>query len=212
MKVNTKKVYILILVATLSLINSLNPIYQREQLSSSVIKYTAEAFPDGNGSVLALKNHKIDCGLDAVLQGFHLIRPDQKNLSYELWCKTTTLINKAHVQQIATAFLSTEVLTGNLSTNFLDRHLVKCPTGFALQAFKLEIYQASFEKIRYIGTCVETKASTCEQARTEATVGGSSSIFLESQTILLKENQVLTEFKLNTRYTSFSDKMMYYSY
>jgi len=161
-----------------------------------------------------LTEHLVKCEDYEALTGFRLNQVSDTSLNYVYKCvKSDFILNELTIYQ--TEFNSISDYR-NHSANFLDRHNVTCPSGTALKGFQL--IRNDEDQIAYLYSCVSFKSKYCGQGVTEESIGsaedGSASIiYLDRQQIDLDENQVLTDFKLNARYTGVTSVPHYtYSY
>ena len=153
----------------------------------------------GNGSVYFLDRHSLDCGAGKVLQGFHLYRPAWNLIAYEFACKNHLgVLGDTYNDQ--TRWNDTD---GNerTSTNYLDRHDVRCRGGYALQQFKLI---RNGRQIAYQYRCVQINSQNCVSARTNESWGNRNhsyeNIYLDRQNVNAGDGRALTQFKLNSNY------------
>ena len=100
---------------------------------------------DGNGNVIFLDRHGVDCWGRAV-QKFHLQRPNSSEITYRYRCGNQSLVNISDHYTTADS-------DGNGDALFLDRHDVSCPTGKMLTYFRLQ--RPSSSTIRYHYKCGE---------------------------------------------------------
>jgi len=153
----------------------------------------------GRGSVYYLDRHSVDCGPGKVLQGFHLYRPAWNSIAYEFACKShPAVLSNTYNDQ--TRWNDTDN-NERTSTNYLDRHDVRCRGGYALQQFKLI---RNGRNIAYQFRCVQINAQGCNSGQTAQSWGNRSrnfeNIFLDRQRVYVGENRALTQFKLNSSY------------
>jgi len=213
MKLVIKQVFITLVIFNL-LISSLSISLNREKYSTNNQNtYTSTQFQTrtggndwGNGSVFYLDRHSVDCGAGKVLQGFHLYRPASNLIAYEFACKSHPAI-QGNTYNDQTPWNATD---GDKSTNFLDRHDVRCKAGYALQQFKLI---RNGRNIAYQYRCVQFNSNNCTSTVTNQSWGNNKgnyqNIYLDRQNIFVGDDRALTQFKLNS---SYRDRGVYFTY
>jgi len=153
----------------------------------------------GNGSIFNLDRHEVNCAQGNLLQGFHLIRPSPKTISYEYSCtKNIGSTNHSDSYNTSTPWSDTGK-NERSSANFLDRHFVLCKPGYALQQFKL---MRKGKKVSYNYRCARANLSDCKSHTTKKSFGNKvyQSFYLDRQSILVRAGRVLTNFKLISSY------------
>jgi hypothetical protein len=159
---------------------------------SSVTSYGSA----GSGNVIYLDKHDVRCGSGRVLTSFKLNRTGN-NIRYQRSC----LKHPGVKSQTMNKETSWNLHNGSGgSTNYLDRHHVDCPTGFAIQRFQLK---TSGSKIRYEYTCVAASLKNCNKVQTGKTDAGSSyeNYYLDRQNVSVpRNNQAMTGFRLLAHY------------
>jgi len=153
----------------------------------------------GEGSVFYLDRHNVKCGTNQALTGFQLNRPNRGNeIQYLFDCMQSNAIG-TNVKTKATAFAKTQ--DKGKSLNFLDRHDIVCPNGYAVQQFKLSRENSSSINIQYQYTCVEVQTTSCTSKETSRTpFDDMTSFYLDRQSIFVPVGSVLTQFKLVSFY------------
>jgi hypothetical protein len=160
----------------------------------------------GNSEIFYLDRHNVNCGSNEAVQGFKLIRPTSKLLSYKYVCKSKSPSISEKTYEDKTGANET---AGNKkrSANYLDRHNVMCKNGYALQRFKLE---REGNKIFYSFKCVQVSCDANLSLETTKTDnGGFNTIYLDRQDIRLKTNEVMVGFHLISKSGKFSYKVTY---
>lgn len=160
----------------------------------------------GSNNIHFLDRHNVNCNPNEALQGFRLWRPASNKLSYRFAC----LENKKYIP--ATNFYEDQTKPDiiskkkNNSANYLDRHLIQCKEGYALQQFQLA--RSGPTDIYYKFRCVKVICGNIESMETEKkSAGGFETVYLDRQDIRVKENEVITGFKLISENSNFSYKV-----
>lgn len=96
----------------------------------------------GNGNVIYLDRHKVNCGKRA-LQSFRLIRPTKDTIAYAYQCSSENL-------QSVTSHETRANEDGKGNIVYLDRHKVNCGNRY-LTGFKL--FRPTNDTIAYKYTC-----------------------------------------------------------
>lgn len=163
----------------------------------------------GNSATIFLDRHEVNCDIGAVTS-FRLTRPKPDQISYNYKCiypqnckaDCETAIKKLDTQKCIVKSTPVNDIGNEYgkSTNYLDRHYVKCDTGFVLTKFK---FGRMPPKIKYDYTCCPAKVEACSSFNTGITdFGDYGSIYLDRQDLKApdEKNQAITGFKLNTDY------------
>lgn len=192
---------ILVLILAISLISEVATKIEsvKRQPKTPALSKETNADNWGNGSVYFLDRHNVQCNSGSALKGFHLYRPQSNQISIQYDCLSTNAVsNQIPASMQATAMNDSP---GDKTTNYLDRHAAICPTGQALQQFKLQ-RNSSGNKFQYRYTCVSIKSQSCATVTTPTTDAGNfSNIYLDRQYAVNSDPKaVLTGFKLNTVY------------
>ena len=152
----------------------------------------------GQNSIYYLDRHDVKCSPNEALQGFRLFRPQNNKLAYKFACiKNSNLV-------IANSFYDSKTpenaIAGNdkRSANYLDRHSIHCNQGYALQRFKLDrINNSNRSNIYYSYRCVKVECGPIQSMSTQKTSdGGHETIYLDRQDVRVKNDEVITGFKL----------------
>lgn len=156
---------------------------------------------DGEGLLYYLDRHNVDCSASSVIQGWQYLRNKSKNQFYiKFWCFKSEAVSTS-TQVVSTSYTP----SGKGGANFLDRHDLKCPSGHALQQWRLVRNKADKENFHLEATCVKIKSTgECGSDFTTEQPGGfqdpKQTFYFDRHSIKLSPNKALTGFKLNTRY------------
>jgi hypothetical protein len=164
---------------------------------------------DGNGAVLNLANHTMDCGSGKFINEFKLERKDS-NLRYRYKCvypnqtsTNPTCVIKKTLEQITNTFDPTH------SADFLDQHTVKCDSGFGLNKVVLKRSTSTTSNIYYEYTCCTIPQDSCTDMETQNGDRGDKSTYnLDQLDVDAGKNRILSGFKLN----NIGDEQWNYSY
>jgi len=174
--------------------------------SSSTKSYNhfTPIYDSGDGSIFFLDKHDVDCKSSA-LQGFHLDRPNNNDkINFQYKCKNVFAVSKKDTYKDTTKW-TTIANNEKDSANLLENLAVKCKETYALQRFKLIRNPKDNKQIAYEFRCAKFKGDPafCSNGQTLPTMAGieKKTLFLELQTVMTENSQVLTEFKLNTKNT-----------
>lgn len=161
----------------------------------------------GRGNIYYLDRHRLECPNGSIMQGFHLWRPRNNQISYEYYCKKSlSIVN----DDVYSTFSPINIVGGNgsKSTNYLDRHNVRCKDGYALKSFWFARFGG--KDIYYQYTCVRLNCGNYQEKITKETSGGDkTTIYLDRQTVRTGVDEALAGFKLVSRY---SGRKTYYKY
>lgn len=221
--------FLLLSIALLSNTNALNLKARKEALSESETQngsyYKQTNWNDyGEGNIWYLDRHDINCD-KGVVQGFHL--QTQPNLiRYNYKCRDIPNVDNSirvtkETQKGPILYTGlAKVARPYWSTQFLDRHYVKCDEGFALEKFKL---MRNGEEIYYQFNCAKVnKYGNCRTINSVESLGGpkggistgynyiTTTNYLDRQQVFCSDNQFFTGFRLSTRYTDDSAFYTYY--
>jgi hypothetical protein len=159
---------------------------------------------DGGGNLHYLDRHAVYCNAGEIMQGFHLYRPTSNTIAYQYRCITHPSVG-TQTQDLQTPVNT--VNTGNMldSTNYLDRHNVACPAGFALQGFRM--LRSGTYDIYIAYRCVSANLSNCstfelaEQWGNEIAGSPMLNIYLDRQWAqLFQADGAIQRFQLYCRY------------
>ncbi|GBF89550.1 hypothetical protein Rsub_02268 [Raphidocelis subcapitata] len=101
----------------------------------------------GWGSVVFLDRHDLNCGPNAVMNEWRLVRPAGDKLAFDYRCVDVPRV--WNCGWVTTPWGA----DGGGHTNFLDRHLVQCPTtSKSINRWRM---QASNNQIRFIALCCQ---------------------------------------------------------
>ena len=130
---------------------------------------------DGGGTLIFLDRLNVDCGNEAALSQFRLVRDGDTQNHYQYTCLTshadnTDIFGECSVHQTA----PNEGGDGAAKVEFLDRHNVKCHRQQVLTRFQLHTSDGGLPngKIFYEYTCCDIAA--LEEAATEADTNSTS--------------------------------------
>jgi hypothetical protein len=170
-----------------------------------------------NGEVIWLDKQSVYCNPGEALQGFRLNRENLVDINYMYQCIKSSVINLNDIQELATPLKDLNGGKYNDATNYLDRHDVRCPTGYAIQGFNFVRGEEGTTTGKYKYKCVKFNIASCETGQTEETPGTNefSNIheifYLSLQTVRAATGEtVLTRFQLMTRYDPMG--LTYYHY
>ncbi len=183
--------------------------YLRRFWSWPTQKHNTPPNDEGRGATIYLDRHNVDCKTGA-LSGFHLQRVGGGKFKYDFTCiypkdckepcqKKIEQIDKKKCKKISTPLNDLGNQFGK-STNYLDRHQLKCPVGFVMTQFHL---QRKPPKIKYDYTCCPAKVKDCSAFNSKnSDFGDYANIYLDRQNIQTPstDTQAITGFKLNTNY------------
>lgn len=165
------------------------------------VKFNSKTNPNdwGNNSIFYLDRHNVDCGPRQIMQGFHLFRPKENQIAYEYACLNSSSVLTPYYSDQTPWNETSNNERG--STNYLDRHNVKCKNGYGLQQFKLI---RNGRKIAYAYRCAQIKYKNCKTEKTQETWGNNifETIYLDRQRLDVGKGQALTQYKLLTRYAN----------
>ena len=141
----------------------------------------------GNGNMIFLDRHTLDCDDDGLNQ-FRLGRPTGNQIQYKYKCldgiNSTANINKDTGSND----------WGGGNTIFLDRHDVNCDKN---PIAKFRLARPADDKIRYDYTCNSKKVSgACRNADTGWNEENSMNIYLDRHDVTCNAGEVITQFKL----------------
>lgn len=164
----------------------------------------------GGGSIFYMDRHNVKCDPGSVLQGFHYIRGGSNQFMYEYNCLTHSSVDKQTNNQ-KTNFDET-ASDERSSTNYLDRHDVKCPTGQGLNSFHMIRQPDASNRIAYEYTCSPIKTEKCATGELpwqdgDGSGGERPTYYLDRQVLSLSNLDVLTAFKLVSKYNG--DRISY---
>ncbi len=167
----------------------------------------------GGGRTIYLDRHRSDCGIGAVAQ-FHYVRKKFQRrwtrFRYDTVCiMPIHCINKCpasirKLDRTMCKFLHTRPnklgVWGGLSTNYLDRHYVKCPTRMVLTNFK---FMTHGRRVYYHYRCCPARMISCHSYNTPLKAYGNfSTIYLDRQVVKVPnvKTMAMTGFRLLTNY------------
>ena len=165
----------------------------------------------GSQQTIYLDRHAPDCGIGAISQ-FHLRRGTPTTIRYDTQCimpqgcdqKCPAAIKQIDSKECPTHSTPKNIL-GNwtgLSTNYLDRHHVKCPAGKVLTYFRLRS-NWSIRKIWYTYKCCPAETGKCGTYKTPLQIyGNMGNIYLDRQRVKTPNirTQAMTGFRLLSIY------------
>ena len=215
-------------VATIAIILTLFSCLICRKYKMSTARYLtrfSQSFPNiskstekswASGKTTYLERHHINCGIGA-LTGFHYQRVGKIRIKYDYQCIYPKSCNKKCQDKIKekdkTRCKTHQTPLNNIkSTNYLDRHRLKCPVSYVLQSFRFARkprasfhlrQHASTPKGYFHYTCCPAKLTNCKSFNTKATsYGDFSTHYLDKQNVSVPDpkTQAITGFKLNTSY------------
>lgn len=155
-----------------------------------------------SGSILQLGEvGGLYCKTNQVFQGFQLVEENQK-IGYNFWCSSTTALvtNKPNpVSFHRSDWRTFDKEKSNTQAYKLKNLDVACPDNMGISQVKLNIIN---NEMMYQYTCVEVKTKNCkhkiETVKTDALDKNdrASTFLLAKQKIRLKDNEILTGFRL----------------
>ena len=154
---------------------------------------------NGNGNVMYLDRHFSYCPAGQAMSNVRL-QSSGSNINFIFGClQGLSMINKISVFYTDWNATDKEI---NESSNYLDRHLLKCPLDSALNGFNLE---TSNRNIRFKYTCLPVKYERPGNYYTEWTNMDNRQIqYLNMQNISVPDKtskmQVLQGFRMHTKY------------
>jgi len=169
----------------------------------------------GGGRTIYLDRHRSDCGIGAIAQFKYERRKDSgrklTRFRYSTMCiMPTNCVNKcpASIKRLDNTLCKWRKTRpnilgnwGGLSTNYLDRHYVKCPANHVLTNFKLVTQN---RKVYYHFRCCPAKVLSCGSYNTPLKPYGNLSTASLGQQIVKVKNvrtQAMTGFRLLTNYS-----------
>lgn len=202
MKLSILFVFLCITALMLSTKVSKNRQYQASNLHTQYNDW-------GNGSVYYLDRHYVHCPDNQALSYIKFNRPTPNKINYVFTCiRSDSITLPVNVQ-----YTEWNQTNGDYSTNFLDRHNVQCPKNFALAGFQLERNEKNSSRIRYKFECIPIQSSCCKSKQTSFNdINNNESSYLDRHAMDVRDslnNQVITGFKLNTKY---APNQIWYTY
>ncbi len=198
--------FLLFIICSFSLNISLNYALEMRLGKPTNKWFNTPAADWGNSKTWFLERHFVKCPPGSAISIFKLTRPSSKTFSYKYQCVISSAVNiekneKDYVHD-ATPFNSSK---GDYFTNYLDRHKVDCPKGYALTSFKLERGGEDNKQVRYKYTCAKVQTLCCHSKNNSKTDAGrkKETRYLENQTVGIENinsNLVLTGFQLHSTY------------
>jgi len=158
----------------------------------------------GSGATIFLERHNIDCQQGA-LTGFVLKKDSAQKMHFDYTCslpekcteKCLKAIDEADKRLCKTLSTKEDVLGNELgnSADYLEKHEIKCPEGFALKAFKLDRVPP---KVKYTYTCCPGTLKNAASIMTTPTAYGdfSTGNFENQHVKLQRPDEVITGFHL----------------
>jgi hypothetical protein len=183
----------------------------KNQFESKQVWLTTVLNDKAKGNVFYLDRHDVKCiGPNNALAQFQLATPNTDQMNYKFQCIHHEAIGAPGIER-STNFNAT---SGNMSANYLDRHLVQCPVGQALTRFQLKRDTNDNKKIHYVFNCTPIQVYCCKTDRTKATSAGDhqTTDYLDRQLVGISSkhsNKVLTGFQLHSTY---KPNKYYYTY
>ncbi|NOU49465.1 hypothetical protein HG263_02745 [Pseudoalteromonas sp. JBTF-M23] len=154
--------------------------------SASTYPMTTQANDDGQGNMVFLDRHHLNCGSDA-LNSMHLYRPTPTQIAYEYGC--TNMANSSSNTMYTQANDD-----GGGNVVFLDRHTVNCE-GKGIQYLHLE--RPTSNTIRYHYTCGNKVLFDVKDYFTNADEdGGGNAVYLDRQNVSCPNESVLSYLRL----------------
>jgi len=162
----------------------------------------------GNGATIFMDRHNINCEFGVLVQ-YKFKKLGAQKFLYEYQCAIPEKCDnkcKSSIEELDKKLCKTLSTPDNAignelgkSTNYLDRHDVKCPPNFAMKGFRFE---RKSPKIRYSYTCCPAKLDNCKSLKTKETpFGDFSTETLAQQNIAVPDkNAVITGFKMEVNY------------
>ena len=164
---------------------------------ATVEEYSTVVDSDGDGKVIFLDRHKVECSNGALNQ-FKLRRLKDSNgettkIKYHYTCNDGVV--GAGEEKTTPADIVDHDVTGG--TIYLDRHNVDCGS-LPIRTFKL--HRPSEDELSYKYTCGDKSVdtSTCRDVTTNEEPMNSS-IFLDRQNVKCEDGEYITQFKLNNK-------------
>lgn len=159
----------------------------------------------GSNNIYYLDRHDVKCNPNEALQGFRLYRPASNKLSYKYVCKQSTEFVKEKSFYEDKTKANSVANDKHKSANYLDRHDIQCKKGYALQRFKLD---REGNNIFYSYRCVQVSCGKSESFTTnETNDGGFQTVYLDRQDTRVKNDEVITGFRLISKNSQFSYKV-----
>ena len=165
----------------------------------------------GNQATIYLDRHAVNCGIGAVSQ-FHLRRGTWNTIRYDIQCLMPINCDRRcpqAVKRLDRRYCSYHNTPQNVlgswvgrSTNYLDRHHVKCPRGKVLTYFVLKS-NWSIHKVWYHYKCCPASTRNCRSYKTPLqSYGNMGNIFLDRQKVKVPNirRQAMTGFRLLSVY------------
>lgn len=141
---------------------------------------------DGNGHVVYLDRHNLNCGTKAI-QSFRLYRPTKETIGYSYRCGSKSMGKQTHKETRAN-----EDGKGNFI--YLDRHKVNCG-NYALQSFRL--IRPTKSTMAYVYKCGTKHLNRVTNHTTKGTYDGKGHVvYLDRQKSINCGSRSLTAFRL----------------
>jgi hypothetical protein len=172
---------------------------------------------DGEGDIFYLAKHNVECNENEALQGFVLKTDQPKRIYYNYSCQYTLSVIQNDNYKDITKTSKIEESKKIDSVYELDDLKVNCKESYGLQRFQLV---QEGDSIKYEFLCVKIDSTGCSEGNTKETKGNiltnpALTLYLNKQEVKLEANQILTGFKLNTRFDDdkiLKSKIPYYFY
>jgi hypothetical protein len=117
---------------------------------------------DGAGSIFFLDRHSVYCDKGEAMQGFKLSTYPNNKIGYILRCQKHSAVSSTDSYEDQTPWNDTDN-DSNSSSQYLDRHYLKCKEGYGIQQFKFLRHE---KMIRYWYKCVKVSSEKCESKTT----------------------------------------------
>ena len=159
-------------------------------VKGSETRTNSDSHGGGNGKVIYLDRHNIDCNSSGGINRF-LYQDDKGKLYYKYNCASGGSLDAA-----STTSTTSNAGNKDASYYYLDRHEVKCPDNSVLSQFKLA--RPDGNNIRYDYSCKKSKVPlNCKPVSTIGNDDGGGKMWhLDRHDVKCADNEVLSGFKM----------------
>jgi hypothetical protein len=179
--------------------NKYNNDSNNQSLSCNGSEYSETSYRfDGDGNILTLAEHPMDCGSGKFLNEFKIERQPGV-LRYRYKCVDPSQASSTCVVK-TTGVTGTNTSDLSHSANYLDRQTVKCDSAYGLSKVSLKRSTTNTSNIYYEYTCCTLPSgSTCTDTETQNDdMGDKSTYNLDRLDVDAGKNRIISGFKLNS--------------
>ncbi len=173
-------------------------------IQAQVINFNTPANDDGEGAIVYLDRHDVECPVSHVLQGFDVFRPTDRTISIKYRCiRLQTLTDGVGDYSASTGWTNdfNNLISRKFSADRIQHIPVACNNNYALKSFKLESRTTLFTEIRFKYVCTPLKMINCSSDSTsERDCYDGQNFTLSNVGFFLGSFNVLTGFKLDVSY------------